>query len=183
MSLAVIDEQYLSDTADAIREKTGDSALLRPSEFADAISGISGGGGSPLVLLGSDEVTVSTTSTTATTVKTYSFSAPEWGSDCIAICSVIDKAGMRNGYFYSTLSINHNQTTIRTWTVRTSSGGSKVTSGSAYGVYASSMTFTSSGGVRTFSATLTSKYSSSYSLTVNGTYIVKFYYMDLTSIR
>lgn len=45
MSLAVIDEQYLSDTADAIREKTGDTALLRPSEFADAISSISGGGG------------------------------------------------------------------------------------------------------------------------------------------
>lgn len=34
-----------TDTANAIREKTGDSALIIPRDFADAIANISGGGG------------------------------------------------------------------------------------------------------------------------------------------
>lgn len=45
MSKVAITEQYLSDIADAIRSKTGASSSYKPSEMADAVSHISGGGG------------------------------------------------------------------------------------------------------------------------------------------
>ena len=45
MSKVAITEQYLTDIADAIREKTGLTTTYKPSEMADAISSISGGGG------------------------------------------------------------------------------------------------------------------------------------------
>lgn len=45
MSKVAITEQYLSDIADAIRSKTGASLSYKPSEMADAVSHISGGGG------------------------------------------------------------------------------------------------------------------------------------------
>ena len=45
MSRVAITEQYLTDIADAIREKTGLATTYKPSEMADAISSISGGGG------------------------------------------------------------------------------------------------------------------------------------------
>ena len=48
MSKVAITEQYLSDIADAIREKTGlSTATYRPSEMASAILTISGGGITP----------------------------------------------------------------------------------------------------------------------------------------
>lgn len=43
MSNAIITEQYLTDTADAIREKLGTTQLYTPPEFSDAIASISGG--------------------------------------------------------------------------------------------------------------------------------------------
>lgn len=45
MSKVAITEQYLTDIADAIREKTGLTTTYKPSEMANAISSISGGGG------------------------------------------------------------------------------------------------------------------------------------------
>ena len=48
MAKVAITEQYLSDIADAIREKTGDSeATYLPSEMAEAIADIEGGGITP----------------------------------------------------------------------------------------------------------------------------------------
>ena len=45
MSRVTVNEQYLQDTADAIREKTGSSDTYKPSQFASAIADISGGSG------------------------------------------------------------------------------------------------------------------------------------------
>ena len=46
MAKVAITEQYLTDIADAIRSKTGmSSATYLPSQMADAIMSISGGGG------------------------------------------------------------------------------------------------------------------------------------------
>lgn len=44
MSRVTVNEQYLQDTADAIREKTGEVGTYKPSQFANAISDISSGG-------------------------------------------------------------------------------------------------------------------------------------------
>lgn len=43
MSKYLVEEQTLTDIADAIREQTGDSEPIQLSSFANAISGISGG--------------------------------------------------------------------------------------------------------------------------------------------
>lgn len=45
MALKYIDDSYLSDIADAIRAKNGSQDTYKPSEMADAIGNISGGGG------------------------------------------------------------------------------------------------------------------------------------------
>lgn len=45
----LVTESYLEDIADAIRAKTGDSDTYKPSEMAEAIMGISGGGGTGAV--------------------------------------------------------------------------------------------------------------------------------------
>lgn len=45
MAKVQITEEYLQAIADAIREKTGETETLTPSEMAEAISNISGGGG------------------------------------------------------------------------------------------------------------------------------------------
>ena len=45
MAKVAITESYLEDIADAIRSKTGLSTTYRPSEMANAILTISGGGG------------------------------------------------------------------------------------------------------------------------------------------
>ena len=43
-SRVTLNEQYLQDTANAIRSKTGESGTMTPAQFADAIGSISGGG-------------------------------------------------------------------------------------------------------------------------------------------
>ena len=45
MSRVTVNEQYLQDTANAIREKTGEVDTYKPSQFASAINDISSGGG------------------------------------------------------------------------------------------------------------------------------------------
>ena len=45
MSIGILDSQYLSDIADAIRSKTGSSSTMAVSEFATAISNIDTGSG------------------------------------------------------------------------------------------------------------------------------------------
>ena len=52
MSKALITEQYLTDIADAIRGKLGVQTQYKPSEMADAIESISGGGGGANVSTG-----------------------------------------------------------------------------------------------------------------------------------
>ena len=47
MATVVVNDTYLSDIADAIRAKNGSSDTYKPSEMADAISAISGGGITP----------------------------------------------------------------------------------------------------------------------------------------
>jgi len=44
----LIQGSTLTDIADAIREKTGDSALMTPAEMVEAIGSISGGGGTAI---------------------------------------------------------------------------------------------------------------------------------------
>lgn len=137
--------------------------------------GTSTGGSGGIVLLGTDEVTVSTTNTSVTTEKTCSIPIDSKVAYGLILCLVQDKAGKRNNYFYSSITAMYgNNPTIRSWTERITNTGSKGVQASGYGVYASGKSY--SGGILT--ATISSRYSSTYSLTIDGTYSIKFYYID-----
>lgn len=48
MANVFVDDAYLTETAEAIRSKNGTSTTYKPSEFANAILSISGGGSADL---------------------------------------------------------------------------------------------------------------------------------------
>ena len=140
--------------------------------------------GSSWKLLGSTEITTSSTSTTATQVGSLTIPEAYDGSKIIMV-RVRDKAGKRAGYFYGSDSFFMNY--------QDASGGSstityagrlihRVTSAgdyssyvgattTGYGVYGYSI---SSAGV----VTIQRRYNSNYSLTINGTYSVEVWALD-----
>ena len=140
---------------------------------------VSGGGGG-LTLLATDEVTVNTSSTSATDVKTLSVPTA-WMADKILMVVVKDKAGLRSGYFYSTMRIISNDSAKRGIStavnqfagniVYETSGGTITAATGNYGVYSKSI---ASDGTITISA----RYNSAYG-TIDGTYEIKVYAIDI----
>lgn len=139
-----------------------------------------GGGGSSYTLLGSKELTVSTTSTSVADIANSTITATRSNHHkSILYIQVRDKAGPRNGYFYGTdtywmqPAAGSTQNNYRLCcTIAMKSGSIQSLSTSQYGVYPKSPPTFSSDSV---SVSFVSRYSSSYSLTVNGTYVVKVY--------
>lgn len=174
---------FLEDGVNAFSDAVTE---LANGGFLHTITGVmaSGGGGeSDIHLLTTDEIHVSTASTTVTLEKAYSVPLTDLGEkDALFIFAISDNAGHRNGYFYSSLSAIVNTTTVKNWTIRVTSDGSTGLSGVGYGVYVSSVGATYVDGVRTLNVNVSSRYSSTYSLTVDGTYSVSMYYIDLDSI-
>lgn len=140
--------------------------------------------GSSWKLLGSTEITTSSTSTTATSVGTLTI--PEaWDANKIILVRVRDKAGKRSGYFYGSDSffLNYQDASGGTSTITyagrlihrcTSSGAYSSYVGATttgYGVYGYSI---SAAGV----TNIYRRYNSNYSLTINGTYIVEVWALD-----
>ena len=148
------------------------------------ITGVeSSGGESNLHLLTTDEIYVSTTSTSVTLEKEYSVPLTDLGEkDALFVFAISDNAGRRNGYFYSSLSAIVNTTTVRSWAIRVTSNGSTGIFGGGYGVYVSTVGTTYVDGVRTLNANVSSRYNDTYSLTVDGSFSVSIYYIDLDSI-
>ena len=68
MATVVVNDTYLSDIADAIRAKSGTSNTYKPSEMAEAISNIGGGGSPDWVDITPD---LSTVTNTAYAAHTY----------------------------------------------------------------------------------------------------------------
>ena len=142
-----------------------------------------GGGGSDFELIGSDEIVVSTTSTTATVVKSYTLTNIGNISDSFLICLITDKAGVRSGHFYSSVTIRYDvMSTARVWTTRYNDSGVQGFASSNYGVYITSMAFTMDNG-GTLSASITARYDETNSRTIDGTFSVKFYRVPLASLR
>lgn len=140
--------------------------------------------GSSWKLLGSQEITTSSTSTTATSVGTFSIPAAYDGNKIILV-RVRDKAGKRAGYFYGSDSffMNYQDASGGTSTItyagrlihRVTSAGAYVSyvgaTTTGYGVYGYSI---SSAGV----VTIQRRYNSDYSLTIDGTYLVEVWALD-----
>lgn len=141
---------------------------------------------SSYTLLGSHEFTVNTTSTSAASIGTFTVPTTVWTKDKAIYIRIRDKAGKRAGYFYGSDNwfINLNVETSSTsdfaaglrYIRRYSSSsvfdqyyGSGTT---GYGVYAYSIA--KNGTIKVYS-----RYSSSYSLTINGTYVVEVYTLDM----
>lgn len=141
---------------------------------------------SSYTLLGSHEFTVNTSSTSAESVGTFTVPTTVWTKDRVIYVCIRDKAGKRAGYFYGTDNwfININVQTgstsaftsgvryIRRYSTSSVFGQTQTSSNTGYGVYAYSI---SNAGT----ITIYSRYSSSYSLTINGTYVVEVYALDL----
>ena len=172
------DEQGTSVTVEALSVTQNGTYTAPTGKAYSPVSVSVPTGGSEIVLLGADEVTVSTTSTTITTEKTCSIAVDSKVAGGLVICLIQDKAGERNGYFCSSVSVNYSNTGLRNWTKRITSTGSKGIQSAGYGVYASTMSY--SGGFLT--ATISSRYNSTNSLTVDGTYSIKFYYIDIDAL-
>lgn len=146
----------------------------------------SGGGGSSWVLLGSTEITTSSTSTSNSNVGSISGISGLWDGDAVIWVRVRDKAGKRDGYFYGSDAIffNYMSANGSTGTLtacpkvvsRVDASGNYACniSTNGYGVYCYSIT---SGG----KVTIYRRYNSSYSLTINGTYAVEVYKLTLAN--
>ena len=140
--------------------------------------------GSSWKLLGSTEITTSSTSTTATSVGTLTIPEAYDGNKIIMV-RVRDKAGKRAGYFYGSDSffMNYQDASGGTSTItyagrlihRVTSAGAYTSyvgaTTTGYGVYGYSI---SSAGV----VTIQRRYNSNYSLTINGTYVVEVWALD-----
>ena len=131
------------------------------------------GGGSPLTLLVNDEVEVSTSSTSETNVKLYDLSFTDNRPNTGYLFLVYDKAGERSGYFNRSYqsclvgAVGNPRATVY-------ANGSYYALSTNYGVYLSANS------AKAFY--LCSRYNSTYSGTIDGTYVVKIYSVDLTAL-
>ena len=123
----------------------------------------------------SGEITVSTSSTTATSVKIITQSGQIKAGDVYWV-SIRDKAGRRSGYFYGSDSIcistqdDHTNQSVHYYYGTVSQGIGK------YGVYCSDISkYSGTSLTKKYAIYLSSKYSSSYSQTINGTFEYKVY--------
>ena len=136
----------------------------------------SGGGGSNWTLLGSTELTVSTTSTSAASAGTISCGSTAADKDSIIYVCIRDKEGKRAGYFAGSdaFFINYNKANGSTsafavpavMCYRYTTSSAWAGTAGQYGVYGYSI---SNAGV----VTIRRRYNSNYSLTINSTYSVE----------
>lgn len=141
----------------------------------------SGGGGSSWELLGSTELTVSTTSTSNTNQGNLTCSGAYTADDVIWV-KVRDKAGKRAGYMFGTdtLFFNANKANGSTSTFST-----KITNVIRYSTSSQWASYTGNYGLYGYSISsagkilIYSRYNSTNTLTINGTYVVEVYKLTL----
>ena len=141
----------------------------------------SGGGGSNWTLLGSKEMTISTTSTSNTNQGDITCSGAFTKDDIIWV-RVRDKAGKRAGYMYGTdtFFLNANKANGSTSTYST-----KATEVIRYSTSSQWACYTGNYGVYGYSISnagkilIYSRYNSTNTLTINGTYLIEVYKLTL----
>lgn len=143
-----------------------------------------GGGSSPWKHILTQEVSVTTSSTSAATAATLQCGSEIVTADKIVWVHVRDKAGPRAGYFYGTDSYfantykaNNATTTFQTPAVeilRFTTSSVFAASAAAYGVWGYSIS-------RTGALVIRQRYNSGSTLTIDGTYVVDVYTLELPS--
>lgn len=150
-------------------------------------------GGSSWTLLSQDDFEVSTTSTSAGNVGTIDLPRdifPQIHADKLLVVSVKDLAGMRNGYFYSSWSYwaaprsDSGTLTNGAWNIVSLAEEAGTyptitmgTTATQAGVYAYSVSYTSTSTM----VTIRRKYKATTSHTIDGTYRVRCYLLDLSA--
>lgn len=142
----------------------------------------SGGGSSPWKFITSEDVTVSSTSTSAATAATISCGSAIATKDKVVWVHIRDKAGARAGYCYGSdaFFMNYNKANGSTSAfavpavlcIRYTTSSAFAGTAGQYGVYGYSIGNTGSLIIRR-------RYNSNYSLTIDGTYSVSVYTLDL----
>lgn len=96
MASVVVNDEYLSDIADAIRAKTGTQDTYKPSQMADAISSISGGVTPSGTINITQNGTVDVTSYASANVSVQASS--DWIDVTPNLANVIDRTGVAHTY-------------------------------------------------------------------------------------
>lgn len=144
----------------------------------------SGGGGGWTKIGNTTELSVNTTSTTAASAGTISIGSANYTKNRIIWVKVRDKNGKRDGYCYGSdaFFMNYQNANGSTSTLSVPavvcyrcSGTSLAATTGQYGVYGYSI---SSGGT----LTIRRRYNSNYSLTVNSTFQIDVYYIEVSGI-
>ncbi len=175
------DTTIASNGATAADIASGKLAFVNGALLTGTASG--GGGTSPWTLIKEQESSVSTTSTSAGTAVTISCGSAISTADKIVWVHIRDTEGPRNGYFYGSDSffVNYNRGSGSTSTfsvpavvcLRYNNSAYSGTAGQ-YGVYGYSISSSGSLIVRR-------RYNSNYTLTINSTYKIVVYTLDLPS--
>ena len=174
-------DEALTATANALRTKGGTSSPIAwdaTNGFTSAVEALPSGGGG-WTLLTTDEVTVTTSSTTSTAVKNveYTFENAIDPRDYVFIIAIVDKAGMRNGYFYCSTSFSVTGTSNGTVCVQCFRYNDNTLTGYAasgtggYGIFAREVTYKNN----KLKVEVYSRYNGTYSKTIDGTFTVKVY--------
>lgn len=142
----------------------------------------SGGGESPWTLIDSQEIAVSTTATSAKAVATIAGGSAISTADKIVWVHIRDKAGERAGYFYGSdaffinyIKANDSDATFTypaVYCIHVSTSGTYESTIGQYGVYGYSISNEGSLIIRR-------RYSSTTTLTIDGTFQVDVYTLDL----
>lgn len=168
-----IPSQYIIPTGSVSITSNG---TVDVTQYASASVNV-GGGGSNWTLLGSKELTISTTNTSNTSQGDITCSGAFTKDDIIWV-RIRDKAGKRAGYMYGTdtffLNANKANDSTNTCTTKATEVIKYTTSSKwacytgNYGVYAYSINYTGK-------IVIYSRYNSANTLTINGTYLVEVY--------
>lgn len=138
---------------------------------------VEGGGSSSYTLIHTEDVTVSTTSTSQSLCVEINGITQAAQANKNVLCTVRDKAGARDGYFFGTdVLVLYNGGTYYKYTrvYRCEGSGVFAYQANAYGVYLYDIN--SSGRVRIYQ-----RYNSNYSKTIDGTYKINIYLVDWPS--
>ena len=158
------------------------------TNLAELVVNVSGGGGSSWTKVCDKTVKVNTTSTSAGTVETWATGHTEiWTSNKIVYVRIRDTQGKRAGYFYGSDNFFINYFPVNGAADTTMSNGTRfyitystdnkytataAAQSTGYGIYADQLG--SSGSVR-----IRRRYNSSTSLTINSTYSIEVYLLDM----